>query len=146
MSFTRETVGLRIREAWDTLRRVPAHGVPGFKTSWPDFVQDYFEAYGHSAAQVRLAPASPAAIDRMLETFGWFRFLADRPHLTKAVWLTAGCGMGPHRAGAILGVHRDTLRARRDDGLDLIVEGLRRKGVILPLSPCGRGRVAKPRG
>ena len=126
MTWTRETVRLRMREAWDTLRRVPVHGVPGFKTSWPDFVQDYYEAYGHTVVTVRLARASPRAIDRMNETFGWFRFLEDRAHLTKAVWLTCGAGMGPRRAGMVLGVHRDTVRARRDDGLDLIVEGLSR--------------------
>ena len=126
MIWTRETVGLRIREAWDTLRRVPAHGVPGFRTSWPDVVQDYFDAYGHTTATVRLARAAPDAIDRMNECFSWFRYLEDSPHLTKAVWLPCGCGMGPHRAGAILGVHRDTIRARRDDALDAIVEGLRR--------------------
>lgn len=126
MIWTRESVAMRLREAWDTLRRVPAPRVPGFRQSWPDFIQDAADAYGYTAATVRLARAAPAAIDRMHETFGWFSFLEDRPHLAKAVWLTCGCGMGPKRAGAILGVHRDTLRARRDDALDLIVEGLNR--------------------
>ena len=126
MTWTRETVTLRIREAWDTLRRVPAHSVPGFRISWPDVVQDAVEAYGYAAPTVRLARAAPAAIDRMHETFDWFRFLENQPHLTKALWLTCGCGMGPKRAGAILGVHRDTLRHRRDEALALITEGLKR--------------------
>jgi hypothetical protein len=124
MTWTRETVAARIREAWDTLRRVPAHAVPGFRLSWPDVVQDTAEAYGYTAAAVRLARASPQAIDRMHETFAWFRFLADRPHLTKAMWLTAGCGMGPKRAGAILCIHRDTVRARRDEALDAVADSL----------------------
>lgn len=128
MQWTRDHVAARIREAWDTLRRVPAHGVPGFATSWPDYVRDYYEAYGRAAATVRLAPASPRAIDRMNETFSWFRFLEGSPHLTKALWLTAGCGMGPHRAGSILGVHRDTCRARRDEALDRVAEGLNATG------------------
>jgi hypothetical protein len=128
MTWTRETVAERLREAWDTLRRVPAHGVPGFRVSWPDFVQDALDAYGYTAATVRLARAAPAAIDRMHETFGWFRFLEGHAHLAKAVWLTCGCGMGPKRAGTILGVHRDTLRARRDEALDRMVEGLTRAG------------------
>ena len=127
MDWDRATIGLRIREAWDTLRRVPAHGVPGYRTSWPDFVQDQAEAYGYSAVTVRLARASPQAIDRMHATFGWFRHLEDKPHLAKALWLTCGAGMGPQRAGGILGVHRDTVRARRDAALDLIAEGLRRQ-------------------
>jgi len=125
MTWDRERVCQRIREAWDTLRRVPAHGVPGFRTSWPDFVQDYFEAYGRTSPTLRLSPAAPQAIDRMTETFGWFRNLEGKPHLAKALWLTCGCGMGPHRAGAILGAHRDTIRNRRDEALDLIVEALR---------------------
>jgi hypothetical protein len=126
MTWTRETVALRVREAWDTLRRVPAHGIPGFKSSWPDFVQDAIDAYGYTSATVRLARASPTAIDRMHETFGWFRFLEGEAHLTKALWLTSGCGMGPKRAGAILGVHRDTVRARRDEALDRIADSLTR--------------------
>jgi hypothetical protein len=126
MRWGREEVAARIREAWDTLRRVPAQSVPGFRVSWPDMVQDTFDAYGYTQATVRLARASPASIDRMHETFGWFVHLAGEPHLTKAVWLCAGAGMGPKRAGAILGVHRDTLRARRDAGLDRIAEALNR--------------------
>lgn len=124
--WTREAVAARVREAWDTLRRVPAPRVPGYRTAWPDFLQDYFEAYGHSSATFRLARASPRSIDRMHEMFGWFLFLRDRPHLSKALWLTCGAGMGPKRAGAVLGVHRDTLRTRRDEALDLIVDGLNR--------------------
>ncbi len=119
-------VAARVREAWDTLRRVPAQSVPGFRTSWPDMVQETFDAYGYTRPTVRLSPAAPTAIDRMHETFGWFGYLNDHPHLTKAVWLCAGAGMVPKRAGTILGVHRDTLRARRDDGLDCIAEGLNR--------------------
>ena len=127
MEWSRETVAFRIREAWDTLRRVPAHGVPGFATHWPDVVRDVFEAYGHSDVVVRLARASPQAIDRMNETFGWFGALEDLPHLTRAVWVCCGAGMGPRRAGGILGVHRDTVRARRDEGLDRMVERLRQR-------------------
>ena len=125
MAWDREAVAGRMREAWDTLRRVPAHGVPGFRSSWPDYVQDQAEAYGYTGVSVRLARASPRAIHRMNETFGWFRFLEGRAHLGKALWLTCGAGLGPRRAGGILGVHRDTVRARRDEALDRIVTGLR---------------------
>lgn len=83
---------------------------------------------------LKLARANPRAIDRMHEMFGWFLFLGERPHLSKALWLTCGAGMGPKRAGAILGAHRDTLRTRRDEALDLIVEGLnRRQTPTIPL-------------
>ncbi len=124
MSWSRETVAARIRESWDTLRRMPAGKVQGFRTSWPQYVNDAAEAYGYGEVIVRLSPASPQAIDRMHETFGWFVCLADRPHLTKAMWLTSGMGMGPKRAGLIIGAHRDTIRQRRDEALDLLADGL----------------------
>lgn len=126
---TREVVVARLREAWDTLRRVPVRGGPRLMLSWPDVVLDVAEAYGYGGPTVRLSPASPKAIDRMHEVFGWFRALADAPHLTKAVWLTCGAGMGPKRAGEVLGVHRDTVRARRDDGLERIVEAMKSSAV-----------------
>ena len=119
---TNEEVAARLREAWDTLRRVPAPGGPRLRQSWPDVVLDVAEAYGYVQPAVRLSPASPKAIDRMYEVFGWFRVLADQPQLAKAVWLTCGAGMGPKRAGAVLGVHRDTVRARRDDALQRIAK------------------------
>lgn len=128
MEWTRDIVADRFREAWETLRRVPAHGVPGFKTHWPDYIHDLSEGYGYTGVTLRLARASPQAIDRMMETFGWFRFLAGRPHLGKAVWLTCGAGMGPRRASGHLGVHRDTVRARREEALELILAGLRGAG------------------
>lgn len=127
MEWSRDMVSFRIREAWDTLRRVPVHGVPGFAAHWPDVVRDVAEAYGHTDVVVRLARASPQAIDRMNETFGWFRALEGLPHLTRAVWVCCGAGMGPRRAGGLLGVHRDTVRARRDEGLDRMVERLARE-------------------
>lgn len=119
---SRDFVASRLREAWDTLRRVPAHGGPTLRLSWPDVVQSVSEAYGYAQASVRLPPASPKAIDRMHEAFTWFRALCGAPHLAKAVWLTCGAGMGPKRAGDVLGVHRDTVRARRDEALDRIAE------------------------
>lgn len=126
--WTTETVADRLREAWDALRRVPAQSLQDVRAGWPEVLRDYFEAYGYAEERPRLAHASPRAIDRMNETFGWFVFLQGRAHVTKAVWLCCGAGMGPKRAGSILGVHRDTVRARRDEGLDLIVRGLHRKG------------------
>ena len=127
MQHTRESVAARLREAWDTLRRVPAQTVPALRSSWPQAVQDVADAYGYTPPTVRLSPASPQAIDRMMETFTWFKALEDAPHLTRAVWLTAAAGMGPRRAAHILGIHRDTVRARRDEALDRIADALRRE-------------------
>ena len=129
--MTPEGVKLRIREAWDTLRRVPAPSVPGYRSAWPEVIQDYFDAYGAEPAMSRLEPASPRAIDRMHETFGWFKHIVnecqlDTRHKTRAVWLCVGCGMGPRRAGYIMGVSRWTAARWRDDGIQAIVTGLSR--------------------
>ena len=124
MTWTREHVSSRLHEAWDVLRRVPAPRVRGYYSTWPAFLRDTVELADRMRAPVRLSPAQPRAIDRMDETFGWFRVLAGRPHLTAALWLTCGAGLGPKRAGEILGAHRDTVRARRDEALDAIVSEL----------------------
>lgn len=127
MPHTRESVAARLREAWDTLRRVPTQTVPTLRSHWPQTIQDVADAYGYTPPTVRLSPASPQAIDRMMESFTWFAALEDAPHLTRAVWLTAAAGMGVRRAAHVLGIHRDTVRARRDEALDRIADALRRK-------------------
>jgi hypothetical protein len=131
MSLMRDDVAYRIRESWDTLRRVPAHGIMGFKSSWPEYVRDALEAYGYDAVVVKLSPASPQAIDRMNESFGWFKFLEGERHLTIALWMTVGRGMGVHRAGCILGIHRHTVRHRREEALGRIVDGLHRHEIAI---------------
>jgi len=94
--------------------------------SWPDFVADAAQGETEGAVVSRLAAASPQAIDRMHDVFGWFVFLNHQPHLAIAVWLTCGRGMGPARAGKIIGAHRDTVRRRRDEALDHMVASLNR--------------------
>lgn len=118
-----DRIKCRLRSAWDTLRRVPARGVPGYRTAWPDIVRNVYDAYGWERASFRLEPASPQAIDQMHETFTWFAFIANRDQ-TFAVWLTCGAGMGPRRAGHIMGVSRWTAARWRDTGLDAIATGL----------------------
>jgi hypothetical protein len=65
----------------------------------------------------------------MHEVFGWFVSLKDKPHLAIALWLTSGRGMGPARAGKIIGAHRDTVRRRRDEALDQMVAALNAKRI-----------------
>jgi hypothetical protein len=124
--FDRQYVACRVREACDTLRRLPAGQIQGYRSAWPEMMAECIDAAGGDSV-VRLAAASPRAIDRMLEVFGWFFHLRDRPHLAAALWMTCGRGMGPSRAGALLGIHRDTVRNRRDEALDLMAEGERRR-------------------
>ena len=126
MIWDRETVEVRIREAWDSLRRIPASTRQGYISSWPTYLRDASDALDEAPSRVRFSPASPRAIDRMHEVFGWFTYLEGQPHLTKAMWLTCAMGMGPKRAGLIIGAHRDTVRNRRNEALDLIASGLNR--------------------
>lgn len=122
----RDFIAARLREAWDTLRRLPGNTVPELRSAWPEAVQDVADAYGYTQAIVKLPPPTPRAIDRMTETFTWFASLTDHPHLTRAVWLTAASGMGIRRAALTLGIHRDTVRARRDEALDRMADHVRR--------------------
>ena len=122
----RKYVAARISEACDTLRRLPAGQLRGYRSAWPEMVTACIEMAGGETV-VRLASPTPRAIDRMHEVFGWFIHLHERRHLAAALWLTCGRGMGPSRAAGILGVHRDTVRNRRDDALDRIVDGESRR-------------------
>lgn len=124
---TADMVTDRLREAWDTLRRVPAQRVPGHRTMWPEIVRDYYEAYGTEAPRVRLPPAAPRAIDRMHECFGWFVHLEGEPDMAKAMWLTLGARLSSKTAGRILGVSRWTVRSRRNEAVKRIVEAIHRK-------------------
>jgi hypothetical protein len=124
VNWNRDLVSRRLKEACDTLRRLPEQKVRGYITSWPTFVADVAESEMEGTIVSRLAAASPQAIDRMHEVFGWFVVLQDKPHLAIAIWLTCGRSMGPARAGKIIGAHRDTVRRRRDEALDRMVAGL----------------------
>lgn len=80
-------VEARLEEAADTLRRLPAVKVQGYFSTWPPIIRDFWEAFGRHDAEVRLGPATPAAIDRMDETLLWLRWL--EPDEVRLVWLRA---------------------------------------------------------
>lgn len=126
LGLDRKFVAARIQEACDTLRRLPAGQIGGYRSAWPETVAECLDTAGGETL-VRLAAPTPRAIDRMHEVFGWFIHLEGRPHLAVALWLTCGRGMGPSRAGGLLRVHRDTVRNRRDEALDRIVAGETRR-------------------
>ena len=83
--WTPETVEERLREAADTLRRLPEERIQGFVCLWPSVIRDVREAYGHDAPRLRRGPPLPAAIDRMDETLRWLAWL--EPELGRLVWL-----------------------------------------------------------
>ena len=80
-------VATHIREAAETLRRLPERQALGLRSAWPEIARDFWEAYGWTDARVPLGPPSAAAIDRMEETLTWFRWLA--PDDTRLLWLRA---------------------------------------------------------
>lgn len=136
MSISDDMVRERLREAWDTLRRVPAHGVPSYRTAWPDILQDFFDAYGAAAPVVRLCPASPRAIDRMHETFGWFALLGGRPELAKVMWLSCGALLSSRRVGDILGISKWTVQRYLKEALALVRDGLSTNKALDACTDC----------
>ena len=85
--WTPKLVEERLEEAADTLRRLPAVKVQGFVCTWPPIVRDFWEAFGWNEVQPRPGSPSPAAIDRMDETFRWLHWLD--PDEVRLVWLRA---------------------------------------------------------
>ena len=68
----------RITEASETLRALPRdHLFPSLSvTSWPDVVQSYAEAYGHTDEVYKLPVPSARDITRMDEAIRWVHLLS----------------------------------------------------------------------
>lgn len=85
----------RLEEAALTMKRMPSGGGPrGYGSSWPDYVQSRFTAYGFEQARVRVVPTA-AEIQRMEEAIDWLRLVGDARDERrtaddrKIVWLKA---------------------------------------------------------
>ncbi|MBU6955507.1 DUF6362 family protein [Hahella sp. HN01] len=87
--WTLERVADRFTDAAITAQRLPPVRVRGYANSWPAILRKPWENMGAEPV-VRRLPPDPAAIDRMLETFRWVKWLTeDQRHL---VWMRAdGC-------------------------------------------------------
>lgn len=132
VEITHEEVIARMRRCGETVRRLRViDGPRGDKAFWPEVVRDANEAYGYGASErMRLPPPSARAIDDMHEVFGWFVFLAGNRDETRAMWLTAGCGLKFTKASRIVGVSRETIRQRAFTAISRIVAGLNGKGGV----------------
>lgn len=109
--WTQEEIVQRLREAGDTVRRLPKpRGPAGYGSGWPDVVRDAREAYGYTEGRLKPAPPTPRAIDRTEEVFTWFRFLDGQRDEMRALWIAAGCGVSFAHTARILGIHRKTCR------------------------------------
>jgi len=129
-AWTAEAVEARLEEAADTLRRLRMSGVwpAQHRSSWPDVVQDFWEAYGggdfleYHDEPMRPPPPSSSAIDRMDEAMTWFAYLDD-PLDRRVVWAKA-FGAGDRRVAAMIGQSRWTVRRRYKRAINMIVEAL----------------------
>lgn len=125
--WTQDEVVRRLREAGDTVRRLPKpRGPIGFGSGWPDVVRDAREAYGYTEGRLRPAAPTPRAIDRMEEVFTWFQYLADHTDEMRAMWLAVGCGLSFAHTARMMGVHRKTIRLRVWASVQRVSEGLNR--------------------
>lgn len=143
---TATDVDARLLEACQSLRRLHMPGLlpsaPN-KSAWPGFVRDYWEEFSkmvdgaardeaekkiRAQADYRAPPPNAAEIDRMDETFGWFKHVRDAEH-RQAVWtvymLKAANIHNPQRTmAARTGLHRNTIRNRVNRGIDDMAKAL----------------------
>ena len=110
-----------LREAADTLHRLPRAYARPRLTGWPDVVQNSF-AYDHNPCRTRPASPSPAAIDRLDESLGWMFVCNQEQRIV--VWARA-CGIAWRRIEDMDGRSHMTLRRIEDRGLAAIRDRLR---------------------
>lgn len=92
----------QIREATQTLRKLPRVGVKNRFCNWPDFIRDYHEMYdpdkpdaNETGPQPFVRP-SPRKIKELDEVILWLAWLTRHPawgqKFTKVIWAKA-CGV-----------------------------------------------------
>ncbi|MCF4165110.1 DUF6362 family protein [Zavarzinia compransoris] len=116
----------RLREAADTLRRLPdgeARFRLGLRSAWPDVVRDAATAYAAAGPSVRLGPPSPGAIDRLETTIGWLGLLSEPQR--RIAWALAS-GVSVARLARLIGCHRNTVANRHAAALRIIAGHLNR--------------------
>lgn len=124
----RQVVAERVEEAWDTLRRLPdrerdqlTKGERG--QTWPTMIRTAAEHAAWKPMKMRRPPPTPAQITRMHEVLDWLTALAKQQRdFCRAVWLCCAERKKPADAAKLLGVHRETARIWRDNGLDRIAQ------------------------
>lgn len=120
----REEIAERIWEAANTLRRLPDGDRGRLRMqamSWPALLRDASEHGAYKSVQVKLPAPGGAQIDRMHEVLEWLLWLAKvEQKFLKAVWLCCGERRNVVEAAKHLAVHRETVAAWRDNGLDRI--------------------------
>ncbi len=134
--WTPETVRQRLREAVDTLRRLPMprHGKPAEpRGCWPDLPADLDRWPADEAdARVRPIPPRPLAIKQMEECLpAWLLMVVDKRQ-RQAVYLRATptadrmATLSTRKVGRILGVSHQTVKNWEEAALDQIARELNR--------------------
>ena len=112
-----------LKEAADTLKRLPPGYVKPRVTYWPDVVQTSIYSFGPPGGRAKLAAPSPRAIDRMELVLVWL--LSCDNDCRRIVWARA-CGVPWRRLEDVDGRSHVTLRKVEDRGLRNIHRHLRR--------------------
>lgn len=84
--WTFEAVEHRFHEAAVTSHRLPPARVAGYVTHWPEIARQSWEGYADELTILRI-PATPVAIDRLIETTQWLLWLSVEQR--KLVWARA---------------------------------------------------------
>lgn len=124
----------RIFEGAQILRRLPDRErvwlTSGDRAAWPPIILNYWEAYNQHRARYRPPAPSSRQLTEMEETFQWLTWvsrpksyggLGDKKTMD-AVFVCCGENRAPSEAAHILGLHRNTVRRYRDEGLCLIAK------------------------
>lgn len=133
---TAEWVIGRLEDAGRTLLALQVRGVRpgGYRSTMPETVQEFAEAYGWTDERPRAAVPSAADITRMDEALAWPGLIpADRTVLKRLVHaralvnpLTDRHLFSWRRLGAVVGADHKAVQRWHAQGIDLIVDGLRR--------------------
>lgn len=84
--WTLDEIEHRFHEAAATSFRLPPARVAGYVTLWPEIARQPWEGYADALTVLRI-PATPAAIDRLIETTRWLQWLSDEQRTL--VWARA---------------------------------------------------------
>jgi len=77
--YSREYVGIRLKDAGRTLMRTPATGTKpqGHKSNWPEIVREAQEAYGYTEEKPIWGRPTMAQITRMEEVMDWLLLIEN---------------------------------------------------------------------
>ena len=124
-----DQIRLRIAEAVWTLRhdRCPRHGVPaGYRSSMPEPIKSYWEAYEQTAPKVTRTRPNASQITAMEEFLPWIYMLTPQK---RSVVFCRHTPLSWRTVGRILGISHEYARRLEADAVDEIRLAIKRKTV-----------------